>query len=79
MRGRGSSTACGKPGRDAGTPCGPRARARLRPTTGWFVADLWGSEESFNQFGEIIGSILRELGIADVQPKIFPAFNVVIA
>ncbi|WP_279616577.1 hypothetical protein [Streptomyces cellostaticus] len=43
------------------------------------MADLWGSEESFNQFGEIIGSILRELGIADVQPKIFPAFNVVIA
>jgi hypothetical protein len=44
---------------------------------GWHVTDVWDSEESFNQFGEIILPILRDLGFGDVQPKVFPAFNVV--
>ncbi|NGO14421.1 hypothetical protein G5C60_44210 [Streptomyces sp. HC44] len=44
---------------------------------GWFVADVWESEEAFNQFGQIILPILRDLGFGDVQPKIVPAFNVV--
>ncbi|WP_035841303.1 hypothetical protein [Kitasatospora azatica] len=45
--------------------------------TGWFVTDVWDSEESFAKFGEIIVPILRDLGVGDAQPKVFPAFNVV--
>jgi hypothetical protein len=45
--------------------------------TGWFVADVWDSEESFATFGEIIVPILQDLGVADAQPKVFPAFKVV--
>jgi hypothetical protein len=48
------------------------------PTAGgWLVVDVWESEEAFQQFGETIIPILRELGVADVQPKIYPAFTVV--
>jgi hypothetical protein len=44
---------------------------------GWHVTDVWDSEESFRQFGESLVPILRDLGFAEVQPKVFPAFNVV--
>lgn len=44
---------------------------------GWFVADVWESEEAFRRFGEIIVPILRDLGVADVEPKIYPVFSVV--
>ncbi|MEY9965526.1 hypothetical protein ABIA33_003572 [Streptacidiphilus sp. MAP12-16] len=45
--------------------------------TGWYVADVWDSEESFAKFGEIIVPILQDLGVTAPQPKVFPAFNVV--
>jgi hypothetical protein len=52
--------------------------AHRRPTpNGWFVADVWESEDAFQQFGEIIRPILREVGAADVQPKVYPVFNLV--
>lgn len=44
---------------------------------GWFVADVWESEEAFRRFGEVIMPILREAGAPDVQPKIYPVFNLV--
>ncbi|MGV9269104.1 hypothetical protein ACWDRR_31065 [Kitasatospora sp. NPDC003701] len=44
---------------------------------GWFVADVWESEEAFARFGEVIKPILREVGAPDVQPKIYPVFNTV--
>ncbi|GHB79137.1 MULTISPECIES: hypothetical protein [Streptomyces] len=48
------------------------------PTSdGWLVVDVWESEEAFQQFGETLIPILRELGLADVQPQTYPVFNVV--
>ncbi|WP_406010941.1 hypothetical protein OG440_36020 [Streptomyces sp. NBC_00637] len=44
---------------------------------GWLVVDVWESEEAFRQFGETLLPILRELGLADVQPRTYPVFNVV--
>jgi hypothetical protein len=44
---------------------------------GWFVADVWESEDAFRQFGEIIVPILQELGAPEVQPKVYPVFNLV--
>lgn len=43
---------------------------------GWHVTDVWESEEAFRHFGEVLMPILKELGVPDVQPKIYPAFNV---
>jgi hypothetical protein len=44
---------------------------------GWFVADVWESEDEFQRFGEIVMPILREVGAADVQPQVYPVFNLV--
>ncbi|WP_328535147.1 hypothetical protein [Streptomyces sp. NBC_00344] len=44
---------------------------------GWLVVDVWESDEAFQQFGETIVPMLQELGVADVQPRIYPVFNVV--
>jgi len=44
---------------------------------GWLVVDVWESEEAFREFGETIIPILRELGLAEAQPRIYPAFNVI--
>jgi len=38
---------------------------------------VWESEEAFREFGETIIPILRELGLAEAQPRIYPAFNVI--
>ncbi|MGA5448925.1 hypothetical protein ACPCVO_19950 [Streptomyces umbrinus] len=48
------------------------------PTSdGWLVVDVWESEEAFQQFSVTLIPILRELGLADVQPQTYPVFNVV--
>lgn len=44
---------------------------------GWFVADVWESEEAFQKFGEVILPILKEVGAPEVQPKVYPVFNMV--
>ncbi|MET7702425.1 hypothetical protein [Streptomyces sp. NPDC005485] len=48
------------------------------PTSdGWLVVDVWESEEAFQQFGETIIPILKELGVSDAQPRVYPVFNAV--
>ncbi|QKW10360.1 hypothetical protein HUT18_32065 [Streptomyces sp. NA04227] len=44
---------------------------------GWLVVDVWESEEAFRQFGERIIPILRELGVPDVEPRVYPVFSMV--
>jgi hypothetical protein len=44
---------------------------------GWLVVDVWESEEAFRQFGETLVPILRELGLPEVEPQVYPVFNVV--
>lgn len=47
------------------------------PDGGWFVVDVWESEDAFRRFGEILMPMLNELGVSAAQPKIYPVFNVV--
>ncbi|GGT84793.1 hypothetical protein [Streptomyces violascens] len=47
------------------------------PPGGWFVVDVWQSEEAFKKFGEVLMPMLKEVGVTDAKPKIYPAFNVV--
>ncbi|OUC93859.1 hypothetical protein [Streptomyces swartbergensis] len=44
---------------------------------GWYVADVWESEEAFQRFTEIVLPLLREAGAPEVEPKIYPVFNLV--
>lgn len=39
---------------------------------GWFVVDIWESEEAFQRFGEIIVPILTGLGVTNPEPKVYP-------
>jgi hypothetical protein len=65
-------------GRPADWPVPGLISHTAAPTpNGWFVADVWESEEAFQQFGETLMPILREVGAADVPPKIYPVFNLV--
>jgi hypothetical protein len=45
--------------------------------TGWFVTDVWESEDAFRQFGEKLAPLLQEAGIPETEPKIYQAFKVV--
>jgi hypothetical protein len=40
--------------------------------SGFRVVDVWESEESCNQFGEILAPILQEVGIDD-EPELYQA------
>jgi hypothetical protein len=45
---------------------------------GFRVVDVWASEEAFQQFGETLIPILRELGV-DGEPEVYPAHTFVSA
>ncbi|MFF9207532.1 MULTISPECIES: hypothetical protein [unclassified Streptomyces] len=44
---------------------------------GWLVVDVWESEDAFQRFGEVLMPMPGEIGAPELQPKIYPAFNVV--
>ena len=44
---------------------------------GWFVADVWESEESLRRFGEVLGPILEKMGFSPIAPRIIPVYNFV--
>ncbi|MDI2124696.1 hypothetical protein [Yinghuangia seranimata] len=44
---------------------------------GWFVVDVWESEEAFRRFGEIIVPILNNLGVPNAEPKVYPVHAMV--
>ena len=39
---------------------------------GWCVVDVWEFEAAFARFGKVLGPIMKEAGIPEVEPKIFP-------
>ena len=43
---------------------------------GFYVADIWESEEAFGRFAEKLGPVMQELGVEE-QPLVFPAHNAI--
>jgi hypothetical protein len=43
------------------------------PNGGWFVTDVWESEEDFKTFGKTLMPIIAKQDIPSVQPIIMPA------
>jgi hypothetical protein len=39
---------------------------------GWRVVDVWQSEAAFKRFGKLLMPILKEAGLPETEPKIFP-------
>jgi hypothetical protein len=38
---------------------------------GWRVVDVWQSEAAFKKFGKVLMPIMKEMGMPEVEPKIF--------
>ncbi|MER5207543.1 hypothetical protein [Streptomyces sp. NPDC002825] len=45
---------------------------------GFRVTEVWDSAEALETHAKTFGPILADLGFADVQPVIIPAYNVVV-
>ncbi|MFI9544564.1 hypothetical protein ACIHAR_11600 [Streptomyces sp. NPDC052016] len=45
--------------------------------TGWFVCDVWESEEAWQRFADILVPYAQEVGMPEFELKVYPAFNVV--
>ena len=44
---------------------------------GWRVVDVWESETDLKKFADILVPILREVGMPETAPQIFPVHNFV--
>ena len=44
---------------------------------GWYVVDVWESEEAFQRFGQLLAPILEKVGMPPVAPRVFPVHNLV--
>ena len=42
---------------------------------GWFVLDVWESEQAFKDFGTTLMPIMQKLEIPKADPEIFPMYN----
>jgi hypothetical protein len=41
-----------------------------KPNGGWFVVDLWESQQAFDEFGKILMPIIQKQNFENVQPTI---------
>ncbi len=49
------------------------------PDGGWFILDIWESEQAFHAFArEVLIPTARRLGLTISRPKIFPVHNLFI-
>lgn len=44
---------------------------------GWWVFDVWESEQAFRDFGAKLMPLIQEAGFPPVEPKLFPLHNFV--
>jgi hypothetical protein len=44
---------------------------------GWWVFDVWESEEAFRNFGEKLMPLIAEEGFPPIEPQIYPIHNFV--
>ena len=44
---------------------------------GWFVVDVWESEELLNAFAQTLMPILQKAGVTPTPPQIHPVHNII--
>ena len=44
---------------------------------GWYVVDVWASEEAFQRFSQVLAPTLEKTGFPRVEPRVFPVHNLV--
>lgn len=61
----------------AGAPEGRTYHVAAPTDTGWFVLDVWESEEHFDHFGQTLMPILVAAGVTPADPEVRPVHNVI--
>lgn len=60
-----------------GNPPGRLYHVAAEQANGWFVTDVWESEEALNEFAGTLMPILIQNGVTPPQPVVFPVHNIV--
>jgi len=60
-----------------GSPDGRISHVAGAKEDGWFVADVWESEEKFGKFGESLMPILDSIGVKVAPPEVFPFYSAI--
>ena len=60
-----------------GAPDGRLHHVAASTNDGWFVADIWESQEKLNAFAEILMPTLVAAGVTPTQPEIHPVHNMI--
>jgi hypothetical protein len=61
----------------AGRPKGRLHHSCFGPPDAVMVYDVWESQEAFDDFGQTLMPILKELGIDPGQPQVMPIHNMI--
>ena len=62
----------------AGAPSGRLFHTCFGPANQLRVVDVWASQAQFDQFGEVLVPILKELGVDQGAPDIQPQHNSIV-
>jgi len=60
-----------------GHPPGRQSHVAVRKGDGYLVADVWESQEAFDDFARVLVPLLLEGGGALPQPQSYPVHNVI--
>ena len=60
----------------AGSPDGRASHVAAPSSDGWFVVDVWESQEQFDKFGEVLVPLVQAAGIT-ATPKVRPVHNII--
>ena len=61
----------------AGAPDGRLYHVASPDGAGWFVLDVWESEEKLNKFAEVLMPTLEGVGVTPPEPEIRPVHNII--
>ena len=60
-----------------GSPDGRVYHVAAPGSGGWFVVDVWESQEHFDRFGEVLIPTLQAAGVTPATPEVRPVHNII--
>ena len=54
----------------------PQYHVAAPSSGGWFVVDVWESQEQFEKFGEVLIPTLQAAGVTPATPEVRPVHNI---
>ena len=60
-----------------GSPDGRVCHVAAPSSDGWFVVDVWASQEQFDRFGEVLIPTLQAGGVTPATPEVRPVHSII--